>query len=73
MSLDVTTMPNEPSRFRPDDLNEILSHALTYDVSDITIQTNQSVCFEIFGRLYSATKRRLSNTEVGDLLNHIWR
>ena len=72
MSLNVTTMPNEPSRFRPDDLNEILSHALTYDVSDITIQTNQSVCFEIFGRLYSATKRRLSNTEVGDLLNHIY-
>lgn len=64
--------PNEPSRFSPDMLEDVLTFCAQHDASDITFQTNEPVYAEIYGRLYRVTKRKLNNTEVNDLLNSIY-
>ncbi len=65
-------MPNEPSRFSPVFMDKLLEHAEKLQASDITIQTNQPIFFEVYGRLLQATNRHLSNTELGDLINYIY-
>lgn len=64
--------PNEPNRFTPAHLEPLLDFCVKKDASDITFQTNEPVTIEIYGRLHKITNRRLSNTEVGDLLNAIY-
>jgi defect in organelle trafficking protein DotB len=65
-------MPNEPVRFTPAYLNALLAHCQKLDTSDITIQTGEPVFAEVYGRLYRVTNRKLSNTEVGEMLNAIY-
>ena len=65
-------LENEPTRFAPADIDRLLIHCHDHDASDITLQTNEPVYAEIHGRLHRMTKRSLSNTEVGDLLNAIY-
>ncbi len=65
-------LPNEPTRFTPAHLDRLLAHCETLDASDITIQTGESVFAESYGRLHRVTNRKLSNTEVGDMLNAIY-
>jgi defect in organelle trafficking protein DotB len=64
--------PEEPSRFTPENFDGLLAFATNLQASDVTLQTNEEVIAEIFGRLYKITKRKLTNTEVGDLLNAIY-
>jgi defect-in-organelle-trafficking protein DotB len=64
--------PGEPSRFTPENFDGLLAFATNLNASDVTLQTNEEVVAEIFGRLYKITKRKLTNTEVGDLLNAIY-
>lgn len=64
--------PREPSRFEPRHVDDLLVYAQHINASDITIQTNEPVFAEIYGRLYRITRRSLSNAEVGDLLNAIY-
>ncbi|GAB4393253.1 MAG: Dot/Icm type IV secretion system ATPase DotB [Gammaproteobacteria bacterium] len=64
--------PDEPTRFTPEYLDRILEFCEQHNTSDITIQTNEPIYAEIYGRLYQIVKRHLSNTEVGDLLNTIY-
>ncbi len=65
-------LPNEPSRFEPKHIDDLLVFAHQHQASDVTIQTGANVIVEIFGRLHKITRRRLSNSEVGDLLNAIY-
>jgi len=65
-------MPNEPVRFTPTHLNQLLAHSHKLHASDITIQTNECVYIEVYGRLIRVTNRKLSNTEVGEILNTIY-
>ncbi len=65
-------MPNEPVRFGPKHMDTVLGHCTALNASDITIQTNEPVIAEVYGRLLKVTKRKLSNTEVGDMLNDIY-
>lgn len=58
----------EPVRLSIDSVNEILIHCVKLGASDITFQTGEPVLAEIFGRLYKVTRRKLSNTEVGEVL-----
>ena len=69
---DNAIMPNEPVRFTPQDLDQLLAHCETMNASDITIQTGMQVFAEVYGRLLKVTQRKLSQTELGDLLNHIY-
>ena len=64
--------PNEPSRFDEKNLESLLVFCNRLHASDITIQTGSPIMVEIYGRLYTITKRSLSNAEVGDLLNTIY-
>jgi len=66
------TMPDEPTRFTPDSLERMLTFCETLNASDITLQTNQPIYAEVYGRLRPVTHRKLSNTEVGDILNEIY-
>jgi Tfp pilus assembly pilus retraction ATPase PilT len=64
--------PQEPIRLSVDSLNEILIHSVKLGASDITLQTNEAIIAEIFGRLKKVTRRRLSNTEVGEIINAMY-
>lgn len=64
--------PQEPVRLTIDAVNEILIHCVKLGASDITFQTNEPIIAEVFGRLKKVTRRRLSNTEVGEVLNAMY-
>ena len=62
----------EPTRLTPAHIDQILAHCTELDASDITLQTAEPIFAEIHGRLVHITKRKLSNTEVSDILNAIY-
>lgn len=64
--------PQEPVRLSIDIVNEILIHCVKQGASDITFQTGEPIFSEIFGKLKKVTRRRLSNTEVGEVLNAMY-
>ena len=64
--------PKEPTRLTPSHIDGILAHCTELDASDITLQTAEPIFAEIHGRLHRITKRKLSNTEVSDILNAIY-
>ncbi|CAN5246746.1 Dot/Icm type IV secretion system ATPase DotB [soil metagenome] len=65
-------MPDEPPRVGPHNLDRILAYCESLKVSDITFQTGSAIYAEVYGRLTPITVRRLSNTEVGEILNTIY-
>jgi len=65
-------IPQEPPRLSIDSVNDILIHSVKLGASDITFQTGEPIFAEIFGRLKKVTRRRLSNTEVGEVLNAMY-
>lgn len=65
-------MPDEPTRFSPVFMDRVLEHAEHLNASDITIQTNEPIFAEVYGVLVKLTNRKLSNTEIGDLINNIY-
>lgn len=64
--------PKEPLRFSASDVDKLLEYCTKIEASDITLQTDEPVTVEIYGHLYKITKHKLSNTEVGDILNAIY-
>lgn len=64
--------PQEPIRLSIEAANEILIHCVKNGASDITLQTDESIFAEIYGRLKKVTRRRLSNTEVGEIINAMY-
>jgi defect-in-organelle-trafficking protein DotB len=64
--------PQEPIRLTIDNTNDILMHCVKLGASDVTLQTDEPIYAEIFGRLKKVTRRRLSNTEVADVLNAMY-
>lgn len=65
-------LPNEPTRFGAENLDRLLYFCESINTSDITIQTNEPIYAECYGRLHQVTHRRLSNTEVGEIINAIY-
>jgi defect in organelle trafficking protein DotB len=68
----IRLMPNEPTRFTPVFMDKMLEHAESLRASDITIQTGEPIYAEVYGLLLKLTNRKLSNTELGDLINAIY-
>lgn len=64
--------PQEPIRLSIDSANEILIHCVNLGASDITLQTGEPIFAEIYGGLKKVTRRKLSNTEVGEILNAMY-
>lgn len=65
-------LTNEPTRFTVKDMNDMMLHCTFHEASDITIQTGAPILAEIHGRLYPVTQRKISQTEVGEMLNAIY-
>ncbi len=65
-------LPDEPIRFTTESLDRMLLHCVKLNASDITIQTGSIIMAEIHGRLFPITARKISNSEVGDMLNAIY-
>jgi defect-in-organelle-trafficking protein DotB len=65
-------MSDEPTRFTPLFMDKMLEHTERLSASDITIQTGEPIYAEVYGKLFRITNRRLSNTELGDLINSIY-
>lgn len=63
---------NEPTRFEASNIDDLLVYCQKINASDITIQTAEPITVEVYGRLHKITKRKLVNTEVGDILNGIY-
>ncbi|KTD59995.1 Dot/Icm type IV secretion system ATPase DotB [Legionella shakespearei] len=72
MTNNINLMPDEPTRFTPVFMDRMLEHAESLNASDITIQTGEPIFAEVYGKLLKITNRRLSNTELGDLINAIY-
>ncbi len=68
----INFMPDEPTRFTPVFMDRMLEHSEGLNASDITIQTGEAIFAEVYGKLIRITNRRLSNTELGDLINAIY-
>lgn len=64
--------PNEPIRLAIESADSILIHCVKLGASDITFQTGEPIFAELYGRLIKITRRRLSNTEVGEVLNAMY-
>jgi len=64
--------PQEPIRLSVESANAIMIHCVKLGASDITLQTGEPIYAEIFGRLRKVTRRKLSNTEVGEILNEMY-
>lgn len=65
-------IPDEPQRFTQVHAEMLLAYCHSLGASDVTIQTNHPVFCELYGKLLKITRRELSNTEVGDILNGIY-
>lgn len=65
-------LPNEPARFLLEDMQSLLIHCTKKEASDITIQTDSPILCEVHGRLYPVTQRKVSNAEVGEMINAIY-
>jgi defect-in-organelle-trafficking protein DotB len=70
--MDDFIIPHEPVRLTIESTNEILIHCVKLGASDITFQTGEPIIAEVFGRLKKVTRRRLANTEVGEVLNAMY-
>ena len=64
--------PDEPSRFTIEMVDKLMIFCTQQNASDITIQTDEQVFAEIYGRLRKVTRRRLSNNEVSEIINSIY-
>lgn len=64
--------PQEPVRLNIDVVNEILMFCVKKGASDITFQTGEPIFAEVYGKLKKVTRRRVSNTEVGEVLNAMY-
>jgi defect-in-organelle-trafficking protein DotB len=65
-------LPDEPVRFTTEAFDRLLVHCVNLSASDITLQTNNVILAEIHGKLRIVTLRKISNTEIGDILNAIY-
>lgn len=65
-------IPNEPMRFGIKEMDILLAYCTSLGASDITLQTGQQITAEVYGRLLRLSHRKLSQTEVGDMLNGMY-
>ena len=63
---------NEPTRFEQKNIDDLLVYCHRIGASDITIQTGEPITVEVYGQIHKITRRKLTNTEVGDILNAIY-
>ena len=63
---------NEPIRFTQAQIDEVLIKCYQLGASDITFQTNEAIFSEVYGKLIKVTNRKLTNSEVSEILNFMY-
>ncbi len=66
-------LPNEPSRFTARDVEPLLLHCVNINASDITIQTDEEIFVEVYGRLRRVTKRRMTAAELAEIVSALYQ
>jgi defect in organelle trafficking protein DotB len=61
-----------PPRITKKDMDAILMHCVQHQASDITLQTQEPIIAEIYGRLYAIINRPLLSAEVAEMINDIY-
>lgn len=64
--------PNFPEKLLLKSYDQLLSYYSEREGSDITVQSDEPVFVEIYGKLKCVTRRRLSHSEVTELINSIY-
>lgn len=64
--------PDEPARFTSRDGAGLLVWATQQGASDITIQSDEQVFAEIYGKMHRITRRHLSNSEVLEIATGLY-
>jgi|GEM_PF-103320 len=65
--------PEEPPFFSAHHVEKLFAWAADQGTSDITIQTNENIVLEIYGKNFRVTKRRLTNTEVLNIIVEMYK
>ncbi len=68
----VATWPNEPMRFREEDLDPLFLWCVEQRASDITIQTDRPIYMEVDGALRTATRRSIDGADMTVFLARIY-
>ena len=63
------TWPDEPQRFREEDIDTFLLWCVKQNSSDVTIQSDRPVYNEIHGELYPGTFRALDASDMSVFSN----
>ncbi len=63
---------HEPIRFMKDQIDELLILCYKMGSSDITMQTNEPILAETYGRMLRVTKRKLTQNEVSEIINAMY-
>lgn len=61
-----------PPRITKKDMDTMLMHCVQHQASDITLQSQEPMIAEIYGRLYAITNRPLLSAEVAEIINEIY-
>lgn len=64
---------NAPTRFGINDIEDFVIWAVKQGTSDITIQTDENIICDIHGKKHRVTRKRLSKTEVIEIIAAIYR
>lgn len=71
-TLPVHRYPKEPTRFTGMDIGEFAKWSTSIGTSDITIQSDEQIICEIYGRFFRVTNRRLSHSEVTEIVAKLY-
>jgi defect-in-organelle-trafficking protein DotB len=63
---------HEPIRFTKEQIDQLLITCYNNDASDITFQSNECVFAETHGYLLRVTQRKLTNSEVSEIINFMY-
>lgn len=63
----------EPPRVTGRDVEALLLHCVDINASDITIQTDEPIAVEVYGKILKITKRRMSPSEINDIVGFLYQ
>ena len=65
--------PKEPPRVTARDVEGLLLHCVQINASDITIQTDEPIVVEVYGKLLKISKRRMTPAEINDIVGALYQ
>lgn len=68
---EILAIPNEPIRFAGREIDRILIKAYELGVSDITIQTEQPIIYQLQGKIFKVSKHSIDVNEIKGFIEHV--